>query len=142
MPNIPIFAFDGLIPDEFKVLSSRVASSEEKLSLILLFSVVITSCGGSDVVVQIYGAYEYNCTTNEYRVLSKNVILPFMKKNKWYTKEEFHEAHVEHTLEPYKNIPMSDSSLAKITPTKETSDAMLGELIMDVDCENPQDIKF
>ena len=98
----------------------------------LLFSVVITSCGGADVVVQIYGAYEYNCTTNEYRVLSKNVILPFMKKNKWYTKEEFHEAHVEHTLEPYKNIPMSDSSLAKITPTKETSDAMLGELIMDV----------
>ena len=114
----------------------------KKLSLILLFSVVITSCGGSDVIVQIYGAYEYNCTTNEYRVLSKNVILPFMKKNKWYTKEEFHEAHVEHTLEPYKNIPMSDSSLAKITPTKETSDAMLGELIMDVDCENPQDIKF
>jgi len=114
----------------------------KKLSLILLFSVVITSCGGSDVVVQIYGAYEYNCTTNEYRVLSKNVILPFMKKNKWYTKEEFHEAHVEHTLEPYKNIPMSDRSLAKITPTKETSDAMLGELIMDVDCENPQDIKF
>ena len=114
----------------------------KKLSLMLLFSVVITSCGGSDVVVQIYGAYEYNCTTNEYRVLSKNVILPFMKKNKWYTKEEFHEAHVEHTLEPYKNIPMSDSSLAKITPTKETSDAMLGELIMDVDCENPQDSKF
>ena len=114
----------------------------KKLSLMLLFSVVITSCGGSDVVVQIYGAYEYNCTTNEYRVLSKNVILPFMKKNKWYSKEEFHEAHVEHTLEPYKNIPMSDSSLAKITPTKETSDAMLGELIMDVDCENPQDIKF
>ena len=114
----------------------------KKLSLMLLFSVVITSCGGSDVVVQIYGAYEYNCTTNEYRVLSKNVILPFMKKNKWYTKEEFHEAHVEHTLEPYKNIPMSDSSLAKITPTKETSEAMLGELIMDVDCENPQDIKF
>lgn len=114
----------------------------KKFSLILLFSVVITSCGGSDVVVQIYGAYEYNCTTNEYRVLNKNVILPFMKKNKWYTKEEFHKAHVEHTLEPYKNIPMSDSSLAKITPTKETSDAMLGELIMDVDCENPQDIKF
>ena len=114
----------------------------KKVSLALLFSVAMTSCGDPDVVVQIYGAYEYNCTTNEYRVLSKNVILPFMKKNKWYTKEEFHKAHVEHTLEPYKNIPMSDSSLAKITPTKETSDAMLGELTMDVDCENPQDIKF
>ena len=32
-----------------------------------------------------------------------------MKKNKWYTKEEFHEAHVEQALEPYKNLPMSDS---------------------------------
>ena len=63
----------------------------KKLSLIILFSVSITSCGGSDVIVQIYGAYEYNCTTDEYRVLSNNMILPFMKKNKWYTKEEFHE---------------------------------------------------
>ena len=94
----------------------------KKLSLIILFSVSITSCGGSDVIVQIYGAYEYNCTTDEYRVLSNNMILPFMKKNKWYTKEEFHEAHVEHALEPYK--------------------AYLGEMTKDIDCENPQDIKF
>ena len=116
--------------------------NKKKLSLIILFSVSITSCGGSDVIVQIYGAYEYNCTTDEYRVLSNNMILPFMKKNKWYTKEEFHEAHVEHTLEPYKNIPMSDSSLAKITPTREMSEAYLGEMTKDIDCENPQDIKF
>ena len=101
----------------------------KKLSLIILFSVSITSCGGSDVIVQIYGAYEYNCTTDEYRVLSNNMILPFMKKNKWYTKEEFHEAHVEHELEPYKNLPMSDSSLAKITPTREMSEAYLGEML-------------
>ena len=114
----------------------------KKLSLIILFSVSITSCGGSDVIVQIYGAYENNCTTDEYRVLSNNMILPFMKKNKWYTKEEFHEAHVEHALEPYKNIPMSDSSLAKITPTREMSEAYLGEMTKDIDCENPQDIKF
>ena len=114
----------------------------KKLSLIILFSVSITSCGGSDVIVQIYGAYEYNCTTDEYRVLSNNMILPFMKKNKWYTKEEFHEAHVEHALEPYKNLPMSDSSLAKITPTREMSEAYLGEMTKDIDCENPQDIKF
>ena len=114
----------------------------KKLSLIILFSVSITSCGGSDVIVQIYGAYEYNCTTDEYRVLSNNMILPFMKKNKWYTKQEFHEAHVEHALKPYKDIPMSDSSLAKITPTLELSESILGEMVMNVDCENPQDIKF
>ena len=65
-----------------------------------------------------------------------------MKKNKWYTKEEFHEANVEHALEPYKNLPMSDSSLAKIIPSRELSESMLGEMIMNVDCHNPQDIKF
>ena len=114
-----------------------------KIFLPILFSISLVSCGGNDVVVQIYGAYEYNCTTDEYRVLiSENIILPFMKKNKWYSKEEFHEAHVEHALKPYKNIPMSDSSLAKITPTRDLSESMLGEIVMNVDCENPQDIKF
>ena len=37
---------------------------------------------------------------------------------------------------------MSDSSLAKITPTRDLSESMLGEMVMNVDCENPQDIKF
>ena len=115
----------------------------KKIFLTIVFSISLVSCGGNDVVVQIYGAFEYNCTTDEYRALiNENIITPFMKKNKWYTKEEFHEAHVEHVLEPYKNMPMSDSSLAKITPTRELSESMLGEMIIDVDCENPKDIKF
>ena len=116
---------------------------KKKIFLTILFSISLVSCGRNDVVVQIYGAFEYNCTTDEYRALiSENIIMPFMKKNKWYTKDEFHEAHVEHALEPYKNMPMSDSSLAKITPTRELSESMLGEMVMNVDCENPQDIKF
>lgn len=114
----------------------------KEIFLTVLISMSIVSCGDTDAIVQIYGAYEYNCTTDEYRVLSENVILPFMKKNKWYTKKEFHEAHVEHALKPYKDIPMSESSLAKITPTLELSESILGEMVMNVDCENPQDIKF
>ena len=114
----------------------------KKIFLIILFTNLLVSCGGNDVVVKIYDAFEYNCTTDEYRVLKENFILPFMKKNKWYTKEEFHEAHVEHALKPYKDIPMSDSSLAKITPTLELSESILGEMVMNVDCENPQDKKF
>ena len=115
----------------------------KKIFLTILFPISLVSCGGNDVIVKIYGAFEYNCTTDEYRALiSENIILPFMKKNKWYNKKEFHEAHVEHALKPYKNIPMSDSSLAKITPTRDLSDSMLGEMVMNVDCENPQDIKF
>ena len=104
--------------------------------LTILFSISLFSCGGNDVVVQIYGTFEYNCTTDEYRALiSENIVMPFMKKKKWYTKDEFHKAHVEHALEPYKNMPMSDSSLAKITPTRELSESMLGEMVMNIDCE-------
>ena len=113
-----------------------------KTFLTILISILIVSCDDTDVIVQIFGAYEYNCTTDEYRVLNKNIILPFMEKNKWYNKEEFHEAHIEHALKPFKDLPMSDSSLAKITPTRELSEAMLGEIVMKVDCANPQDIKF
>ena len=49
----------------------------------------IVSCGDTDAIVQIYGAYEYNCTTDEYRVLSENVILPFMKKISGIPKKNF-----------------------------------------------------
>ena len=112
----------------------------KKFSLVLLFTFVITSCSNSDVVVQIYGTYEYNCTTDEYRVLSKNIMFPFLKAKKWYTNEEFHEAHVDHALEPYAELAISDDGLLKITPSKEISYGLLQELIMEVDCENPQDI--
>ena len=114
----------------------------KRVSILILLNLLLTSCGGSDVIVKIYGAFEYNCTKDEFRTLSANPMLPHLKKNKWYTREEHHTAHVEKTLEPYKNIPMSDESLAKITPTREMSDAFFNEFIMAVDCENPQDIKF
>ena len=106
----------------------------------LTFAFTITSCSNSDVVVQIYGAYEYNCTTDEYRVLSENLVLPFMKPKKWYTKEEFHEANVEYSLEPYEGLAISEDSLLEITPSREMSYGMLQELINEVDCDNPQDI--
>ena len=36
--------------------------------LSLLLTLTITSCGSSDVIVNIYGVSEYNCTTDEYRI--------------------------------------------------------------------------
>ncbi len=117
-----------------------VVKKLKKFSFALLFTFVITSCSNSDVIVQIYGAYEYNCTTDEYRILSKNIMLPFMKVKEWYTKEEFHEANVEYALEPYAGLAISDDGLLEITPSKEMSYGMLKELVMKVDCENPQDI--
>ena len=90
--------------------------------------------------MKIYGAYEYNCTTDEYRVLTDNTILPFMKKNKWYTKEEFHIAHVEHALEPFKDLLLGEDSLAENTPTKDLSNSMLNEINMLVNCDDPKDV--
>ena len=115
----------------------------EKLALFLFISVTITACGMFDTTVKIYGSYEYNCSTGKLRVLnSDDPILPFLKKKSWYNQEEFHEAHVEHALEPYEDMPMSDSTLSKISPTLEQSNSMFNELKMYVDCDNPKDIMF
>ena len=114
----------------------------KKLILCLLLTSMITSCGSSDVVVNIYGVSEYNCTTDEIRILKPIPMLPFLKSKKWYSKEEFHESNYKYTLEPYKDLAMSDSTLAEIAPSSELSGRILDELIMPVDCKNPKDIKF
>jgi len=115
----------------------------KKLSLFLFISIIITSCGMFDTTVKIYDAYEYNCSTGELRVLnSDDPILPFLKKKSWYNQEEFHEAHVKHALEPYEDMPMSDNTLSKVSPTIEQSNSMFNELKLSVDCENPKDIMF
>ena len=108
--------------------------------LILLFTVA--SCGPSDVIVNIYGASEYNCTTKEFRILKPTPILSFLKPKKWYTRDEFHEANYKEALEPYKDLAMSEETLSEILPTPEISDAFFNEFTMIVDCENPKDIKF
>ena len=108
--------------------------------LILLFTVA--SCGPSDVIVNIYGASEYNCTTKEFRILKPMPMLSFLKPKKWYTRDEFHEANYKEALEPYKDLAMSEETLSEILPTPEISDAFFNEFTMIVDCENPKDIKF
>ena len=109
-------------------------------SFILLFTVI--SCGPSDVIVNIYGFSEYNCTTKEYRILTPTPMLSFLKPKKWYNREEFHEANYREALEPYKDLAMSEETLSKVLPTPEFSDAFFNEFTMIVDCENPKDIKF
>ena len=110
------------------------------LPLILFFTV--TSCGPSDVIVNIYGFSEYNCTTEEYRILTPTPMLSFLKPKKWYNREEFHEANYKEALEPYKDLAMTEETLSKFLPTPEFSDALFNEFTMIVDCENPKDIKF
>ena len=110
--------------------------------LSLLLTLTITSCGSSDVIVNIYGVSEYNCTTDEYRILKPNPMLPYLKSKKWYTRKEFHESYYEYTLKPYKDLAISDSTLAEIAPSVELSSKFLDELIIAVDCENPKDVKF
>ena len=101
----------------------------KRLSLFFLITVSVSSCGMFDTTVKIYGAYEYNCTTGELRVLnSDDPIYPFLKKKSWYTEDEFYEAYVDYALEPYEDVPLSESTLQEITPTLEDSNSMFNEI--------------
>ena len=71
---------------------------------VLLLMVGIVSCGSSDVIVNIYGYAQYNCTTHEYRLTKATPLLSFLEINTWYTREEFHKAFYEASLEPLKSI--------------------------------------
>ena len=116
----------------------------KKLSsfFLIVFMLNAVSCGPSDIIVNIYRAAQYNCTTSQYRLLKDNRLISFLKVNKWYSREKFHEAHREYTLSHYKDLPMSEETLDSMTPSVETSTAMFDELVMGVDCENPKDLLF
>ncbi len=103
---------------------------------------ILTSCESSDVIVNIYGYSEYNCTKDEYKILKQNSMLSFLKINKWYNREEFHNVYSKDTLEPWKGLPISEETLANILPTIEMSNEIFNELIIPVDCDNPKDIKY
>ena len=117
-----------------------------KIFLIFFMSIFIISCDNSDnssnVIVKIYGYAEYDCTENKYRLLKETPMIPFLKVDKWYSQKQFHEAHYEHTIKPFKDMPMSEVSLKKIVPTLELSNQFLYEFTRGVDCENPKDILF
>jgi len=117
-----------------------------KLFLIFLIPILITSCdnsnNSSNVIIKIYGYAEYDCTENKYRLTKETPMIPFLKVNKWYTQKQFHEAHYQYTIKPFKDMPMSEASLKKIAPTLELSNQFLYEFTREVDCENPKDILF
>ena len=117
-----------------------------KVFSIIITTIFIVSCDNSDkssnVIVKIYGYAEYDCTENKYRLTKETPTIPFLKVNKWYSKNQFHEAHYEDTIKPFKDMPMSEESLKKISPTLELSSQFLYELTTGVDCENPKDILF
>ena len=114
--------------------------------LICLILTVLQGCdnsnNSSNVIVKIYGYAEYDCTENMYRITKETPMIPFLKVNKWYTQKQFHEAHYEDTIKPFKDMPMSEDSLKKIAPTLELSNQFLYELTTGVDCKNPKDILF
>ncbi|MBH32497.1 MAG: hypothetical protein CMD90_02485 [Gammaproteobacteria bacterium] len=114
----------------------------KKISTLFLLMIGIASCGSSDVIVNIYGYAQYNCTTHEYRLTKATPLLSFLDTNTWYTREEFHKAFYEASLEPLKDLPMSEETLAEILPSQEMSTSMFNEFIAGVDCTNPKDILF
>ena len=110
--------------------------------LSLVFVLIITTSAFADVIVNIYGVSEYNCSKDEYRILKKQPMLSFLKTKKWYDREKFHKANYKEALKPYKGLAMSEETLSKFLPTPEVSNEIFNEFIALVDCENPKDIKF
>ena len=49
---------------------------------------------------------------------------------------------IDNKIEPYEDMPISESTLSKIKPTIEMSNGMFNEYKAYVDCENPKDILF
>ena len=117
-----------------------------KIFLIFFMSIFIISCdnsnNSSNVIVKIYEYAEYDCTEKKYRLTKETPMIPFLKINEWYTQKQFHEAHYQDTIKPFKDMPMSEESLKKIAPTLELSNQFLNEFTRGVDCENPKDILF
>ena len=117
-----------------------------KIFMIFLMSIFIISCDNSDnssnVIIKIYGYAEYDCTEKKYRLTKETQMIPFLKVDKWYSQKQFHEAHYEDTIKPFKDMSMSEASLKKIAPTLELSNQFLYEFTRGVDCENPKDILF
>ena len=114
-----------------------------KIFTIFFMSIFIQSCdNSSNDTVKIYGYAEYDCTENKYRLTKETPMIPFLKVNKWYSEKQFHEAHYEDTIKPFKDMPMSEDSLKEIAPALELSNQFLYELIREVDCDNPKDILF
>ena len=117
-----------------------------KILLIFFMSILIISCDNSDnssnVIVKIYGYAEYDCTEKKYRLTKETPLIPFLKVYKWYTQKQFHEAHYQDTIKPFKDMPISEDSLKKIAPTLELSNQFLYDFTRGVDCENPKDSLF
>ncbi|WP_440925175.1 hypothetical protein [Candidatus Pelagibacter sp.] len=110
--------------------------------LSLILALIISSSALADVIVNIYGVSEYNCSKDKYRILKKQPMLSFLKTKKWYDREKFHNANYKEALKPYKGLAMSEETLSKFLPTLEVSNEIFNEFIAPVDCENPKDIKF
>ena len=110
--------------------------------LSLVFVLIITTSAFADVIVNIYGVSEYNCSKDKYRILKQQPMLSFLKTKKWYDREKFHKANYKEALKPYKGLAMSEETLSKFLPTLEVSNEIFNEFIAPVDCENPKDVKF
>ena len=103
---------------------------------------MLSSCGGSDVIIKVNDVYEYNCTKHEVKILSEITTLPFLEKEKWYSKEEFHNAYLDTVQKELSKDPVSKFlQLGKQLPFQDISNVLWYEIIMYVDCENQKVIE-
>tara|TARA_Y100000768_G_C23851857_1_gene621424 strand:+ start:359 stop:715 length:357 start_codon:yes stop_codon:yes gene_type:complete len=113
----------------------------EKILILFVLNLMLSSCGGSDVIVKVYDAYEYNCTEHEVRILSEITTLPFLETEKWYSREEFHNAYIDAAKKEISKDPVSKLLDLSQLPLQDISNALWYEIIMYVDCENQRVIE-
>ena len=69
---------------------------------------MLSSCIGSDVIINVNDVYEYNCTEHEVRMLSETPTLPFLETETWYSRKEFHNAYLDSAKKKFQKIPQVD----------------------------------
>ena len=102
---------------------------------------MLSSCIGSDVIINVDDVYEYNCTEHEVRMLSETPTLPFLETETWYSRKEFHNAYLDSAQKEISKNPASRFLDLSKLPLQDISNALWYEIIMYVDCENQKVIE-
>ena len=118
-------------------LQSNSLKYINEILILAVFNLMLSSCGGSDVIIKVNDIYEYNCTKHEVKILSEITTLPFLEKEKWYSREEFHNAYLDTVQKELSKDPISKFlDLSKQLPFQDVSNVLWHEITMYVDCEN------
>ena len=113
----------------------------KEILILVIFNLMLSSCIGSDVIINVNDVYEYNCTEHEVRMLSETTTLHFLETETWYSRKEFHNAYLDSAQKEISKNPASRFLDLSKLPLQDISNALWYEIILYVDCENQRVIQ-